>query len=121
MIVFATYDHVQAAPDKRHIRQAYDGFRNRAGLWTRLNCDIVYIQSEIHESASINAGFPDNAANMEPSNWYTDAESWGFAGKLAGEMTARTIPLAGIAEMADRVQASIWRPNLDAVVGNPNP
>jgi hypothetical protein len=119
MLVFATYDHVQAAPDKPHIRQAYDGFCKRAGLWTRLNCDLVYIQSEIHASASIKDGFPDNAANTEPRDWYTDAESWGFAGKLAGELTARTIPLAGIAEMADRVQADIWRPNLDAVVGNP--
>ncbi|MFC2050216.1 hypothetical protein ACFLTN_03445 [Chloroflexota bacterium] len=119
MLVFATYDHVQAAPDKPHIRQAYDGFRKRAGLWTRLNCDLVYTQSEIHASASIKDGFPDNAANTEPRDWYTDAESWGFAGKLTGELTARTIPLAGIAEMTDRVQADIWKPNLDAVVGNP--
>ena len=119
MLVFATDDHVQSAPDKPHIRHAYDGFRKRAGLWTRLNCDLVYVQSEIHMSASINNGFPDNVANTEPKDWYTKAESWGFAGKLAGEMTARTIPLAGIAEMADRVQAHIWTPNLDAVVGNP--
>jgi len=119
MLVFAAYDHVQTAPDKPHIRQAYDGFRKTAGLWTRLNCDLVYVKSEIHESASVGDGFPDNAANMEPKDWYTDAESWGFAGKLAGEMTARTIPMAGIAEMADRVQADIWSPDLDAVVGNP--
>ena len=119
MLVFATYDHVQAAPDKPHIRQAYDGFRKRAGLWTRLNCDLVYTQSEIHASARIKDGFPDKAANTEPKDWYADAESWGFAGKLAGELTARTIPLAGIAEMADRIQADIWKPNLDAVVGNP--
>jgi hypothetical protein len=119
MLVFATYDHVQAAPDKPHVRQAYDGFRKRAGLWTRLNCDLVYTQSEIHASARIEDGFPDNAANTEPKDWYADAESWGFAGKLAGELTARTIPLAGIAEMADRVQADMWKPNLDALVGNP--
>jgi hypothetical protein len=119
MIVFATFDHVQTAPDKPHIRQAYDGFRKRAGLWVRLNCDIVYTQSEIHQSASIAGGFPDKAANTEPYDWFTDAESWGFAGKLADEMTNRTIPLAGIAEMADRVQSDIWRPNLDSVVGNP--
>jgi hypothetical protein len=119
MLVFATFDHVQAAPDKPHIRQAYDGFRKRAGLWTRLNCDLVYTKSEIHKSASLQDGFPDNPANKEPGNWYVEAESWGFAGKLAGEMTAQTIPLAGIAEMADRVQDDIWKPNLDGVVGNP--
>ncbi|MFC2045278.1 hypothetical protein ACFLUH_01185 [Chloroflexota bacterium] len=119
ILVFATDDHVQTAQDKPHIRQAYDGFRKRAGLWTRLNCDLIYIQSEIHSSASIEDGFPDNVANTEPQYWHTDATTWGFAGKLAGVLTARTIPLAGIAEMADRVQADIWSPNLDTLVGNP--
>jgi len=119
LLSFATYDHVQAAQDKPHVRQAYDGFRKRAGLWTRLNCDLVYVQSEIHDSATIQEGFPDNAANTEPRDWYSEAESWGFAGRLAGALTARTIPLAGVAEMADRIEADIWKPNLDYVVGNP--
>ena len=116
LIPFAAYDHVQVAPDKPHIRQAYDGFHKTAGLWTRLNCDLVYVQAEIHPNASLGNGFPDNPANTEPSNWYAEAEAWGFAGKLAGEMTNRTIPLAGIAEMADRVKAGNWEPNLDAVL-----
>jgi hypothetical protein len=30
------------------------------------------------------------------------------------------VPLAGIAEMADRVQADHWVPNLDAVLGKPS-
>jgi len=112
MLSFAARDHVQAAPDKPHIRQAYDGFRKRAGLWTRLNCDLVYVQAEIDASASLENGIPDNDANTEPQDWYAQAESWGFAGKLAGEMTARTIPLAAIAEMADRVRANNWQVNL---------
>ena len=116
LIPFATFDHVQAARDKPHIRQAYDGFHKTAGLWTRLNCDLSYVQSEIHSSASLAGGFPDNNANTEPSNWYVDGESWGFAGKLDGQMTAQTVPLAGIAEMADRVQADDWSPNLDGVL-----
>jgi hypothetical protein len=119
LLSFATYDHVQAAPDKPHIRQAYDGFRKTAGLWTRLNCDLVYVQTEIHPSATLEGGFPDNDANSEPHDWYAEAESWGFEGRLAGEMTARTIPLAAVAEMADRVQVDCWEPNLDAVVGDP--
>jgi hypothetical protein len=114
MLVFATYDHVQAAPDKPHIRQAYDGFKKRAGLWTRLNADLSYVRAEIHESASLQNGFPDNLANTEPQNWYKEAESWGFAGKLAGELTNRTVPLAGIAEMADRVRVGNWEDNLDS-------
>ena len=119
LLTYAAYDHVQAAPDKPHIRQAYDGFRKRAGLWTRLNCDLSYVQFEIHESASFAGGFPDNDANTEPADWFADAESWGFAGKLAGEMTAQTVPLACIAEMADRVRADIWEPNQESIIGNP--
>ena len=116
MLVFATLDHVQPAPDKPYIRQAYDGFRKSAGLWTRLNCDLAYVKSEIDESASISTGIPDNAANTEPGDWYAQAESWGFVGKLGGEMTARTIPLAGVAEMADRVRAALWAPDLDGEI-----
>jgi len=116
LLPFASADHVQAAPDKPHIRQAYDGFHKTAGLWTRLNCDLAYVQSEIDPSASHELGFPDNDANTEPVDWFDEAESWGFAGILAGEMTARTVPLAGIAEMADRVQFGDWSANLDALL-----
>ena len=114
LIPFASKDHVQAAPDKPHIKQAYEGFRETAGLWTRLNCDLSYVQSEVHESAS--EGFPDNLANTEPKDWFVEADSWGFEGRLNGEMTARTVPLAGIAEMADRVQFDNWEDNLDGVL-----
>lgn len=120
LLPFAAQDHVQAAPDKPHIRQAYDGFQKTAGLWTRLNCDLAYVQSEIHTSATLEAGFPDNDANTEPSDWFAIAESWGFASRLAGQMTAQTIPLAGIAEMADRVRADDWSDNLDYVLFAPS-
>ncbi|MEJ2571468.1 MAG: hypothetical protein P8Y98_13095 [Anaerolineales bacterium] len=116
LLPFASADHVQTAPDKPHIRQAYDGFHKTAGLWTRLNCDLAYVQAEIHPGASRDLGFPDNDANTEPVDWYAEAESWGFPGRLADELTARTVPLAGVAEMADRVQWNVWTPNLDGVL-----
>jgi hypothetical protein len=119
LLPFAADDHVQSAADKPHIRQAYGGFRKTAGLWTRLNPDLVYVQKEIHPDATLAAGFPDNDANAEPQDWGAQAESWGFPGRLAGEMTARTVPLAGIAEMADRVQADHWEPNLEGVLLGP--
>lgn len=124
LLPFATVDHVQAARDKPHIRQAYDGFHKTAGLWTRLNCDLAYVQTEISPNASLQNGFPDNDANTEPVDWKAEAEAWGFAGRLDGQMTARTVPLAGIAEMADRVQADDWSPNLETILerrndGNP--
>ena len=114
MLTFASYDHVQTAPDKPHIRQAYDGFHKTAGLWTRLNCDLSYVQSEVHPSASQENGFPDHPANTEPRNWSIEAESWGFEGRLAGELTAKTVPLACVVEMAERVWADNWQPDLDA-------
>jgi len=116
LIPFASSDHVQAAPDKPHIRQAFDGFYKRAGLWTRLNCDVVYTQHEIDVTAGAATGIPDNPANSEPGNWYLEAADWGFAGHLNGSPTAQTIPLAGIAEMADRVQFDNWNDNLDSVL-----
>ena len=112
LLPFATLDHAQATLDKPHIRQAYDGFHKTAGLWARLNCDLAYVQSEIHPSASLEIGFPDNDVNTEPSDWFAEAGLWGFADQLAGEMTARTVPLAGIAEMADRVRFGNWQSNL---------
>ncbi|MBT3985453.1 hypothetical protein HOD38_05365 [archaeon] len=114
LLPFAAADHVQAADDKPHIRQAYDGFHKTAGLWTRLNCDISYVQSEIHSSADEN--FPDNDANNEPDSWYLEIEDWGFPDKLNNELTARTVPLAGVAEMADRVYYDNWDDNLDEVL-----
>ena len=119
LLAFASVDHVQAAQDKPHIRQAYDGFKKRAGLWVRLNCDLAYVQVEINESATLAGGFPDNDANTEPSDWYAEAASWGFEGRLAGKLTAQTLPLAGIAEMADRVQVDNWDQNLPSVLKVP--
>ena len=116
MLSFSSYDHVQTAPDKPHIRQAYDGFHKTAGLWTRLNCDLSYTQSEVHHNASKEDGFPDNPANTEPGIWEGEAALWGFEGRLEGILTAKTIPLAGVAEMADRVWANNWQPNLDNVL-----
>ena len=116
MLSFSSYDHVQTAPDKPHIRQAYDGFHKTAGLWTRLNCDLSYVQSEVNPTVSRENGFPDNPANTEPGNWEAEAQEWGFEGRLAGEMTAKTVPLAGVAEMADRVWVKNLQPNLDAIL-----
>ncbi len=122
MLVFATYDHVQSVPDKPHIRQAYDGFTKTANLsFVRLNMDVSYVQSELYPNASTINGFPDKPANTEPADWYNESESWGFIGKFDSEMTARTVPLAGISEMADRVQFNNWDKNLDKTLLNYDP
>jgi hypothetical protein len=84
-----------------------------------LNCDLVNVRAEVHPSATLAGEFPDNDANKEPGDWYAEAELWGFEGRLAGEMTARSIPYACVAEMADRVRADQWAPNLTSVLCTP--
>ena len=64
----------------------------------------------------IDENFPDNDANNEPDSWYLEIEDWGFPDKLNNELTARTVPLAGVAEMADRVYYDNWDDNLDEVL-----
>ncbi|MBD3236171.1 MAG: hypothetical protein GF330_05680 [Candidatus Eisenbacteria bacterium] len=109
LLTFATKDHVQAAPDKPHIRQAYDGFRKTAGLtWVRLNPDRAYA---LALDPSYGAQMPDNPANEEPGTWM-EAESWGYPGVTA--QTKYDLPVAGVAEMADRTRAGEWAYDLDA-------
>ncbi|MBI5002104.1 hypothetical protein HZC31_01850 [Candidatus Woesearchaeota archaeon] len=106
MLVFAEQDHVQPLSDKPHIHQAYDGFTN-AGLWVRLNPDISYVTSL--NSALIS---PDNDANTEPIDWL-DIEDWAHSNKNGG---TAFVPLAAVAEMADRMYMSNWSENLDNVL-----
>jgi len=110
MLLFAARDHVQAPPDKPHIHQAYDGFHKTAGLWVRMNPDRAYVE---HMQGSGPFGdYPDNDANTEPADW-SDARPWGYQ---IEQWTRRVVWLAAVAEMADRVQADDWSPNLEAVL-----
>jgi hypothetical protein len=111
MLAFAEKDHVQAAPDKPHIRQAYDGFRKSAGLsWVRLNPDAAYAGAI---DAAHAGAMPEHPANSEPTDW-NDAEAWGFPGVTPD--TKYLVPVAGVAEMADRVRAEDWSLDLEAVL-----
>jgi hypothetical protein len=115
MLVFADYDHVQAAADKPHIHQAYDGFRHTAGLaWVRMNPDITYI-AQIEPN--LPPGVPDNDANTEPVDWM-EIEQWGFPSR---ELRREKVWLAAVAEMMDRVRFDDWRPNLEQVLFSPQP
>jgi len=111
MLVFARDDHVQAALDKPHIHQAYDGFRKTGGLWVRLNADEVYFLA-LDETLQ---EYPENDANTEPEDWM-NARQWGYPAAYGSQLYVHTGSLAGIAEMADRVKANDWRPNLDEVL-----
>jgi hypothetical protein len=109
MLVFAQVDHAQVALDKPHIHQAYQGFRFEAGLWVRLNPDRAYIQSLLPAAGD---EFPDNPANTQPEDW-TQIGTYAYP----GEGTAGSIvPLAAVAEMADRTHFGRWDENLGQVL-----
>jgi len=106
MLVFARFDHVQAAVTKPHIHQAWDGFYHKCGFWVRMNPDRVYIQSV---DPDYGLGFPDNRANREPMDWKT-IEDWGFP-----SAAQKDVWLASVAEMADRVYMNDWSDDLEFV------
>lgn len=111
MLVFASNDHVQVALDKPHIHQAYDGFRETAGLWVRLNPDRAYVEALIGVGAV--DVIPDNAANAEPSTWQA-SRVWGYRTPPAS--LNKLMPLAAIAEMCDRTVNSMWANDLSEVL-----
>jgi hypothetical protein len=110
MLVFADEDHVQAAPDKPHIHQAYDGFGKTAELWIRLNPDLAYVQ-EIQPNAVL-TDYPDTDAYDAPDEW-TDVRSWGFP---LDQVYREFVWIASVTEMMDRVYTNNWENNLDSVL-----
>lgn len=109
MLVFSQGDHIQAALDKPHIHQAFQGFRFEAGLWVRLNPDRAYAQSLI---SSAGMDYPDNPANTQPGDWSTV----GLYATPGQASDSRLVPLAAVAEMADRSHFGRWDENLGQVL-----
>lgn len=110
MLYFGARDHVQAAPDKPHIHQAYQGFREGAHLWVRLNPDDAYIAA-VAPGLPL-AAFTDNTANTQPVDWH-HAAAWGHPDLPDAR---RAVACASVAEMADRVRADEWRDDLEGVL-----
>jgi len=109
MLLFAQNDHIQTAKDKPHIHQAFQGFRFEAGLWVRLNPDRAYVQSLM---ASAGNDYPDNPVNTQPDDW-TTIGSYAYPGSGTA---AIQVPLAAVAEMADRAHYGRWDENLGQVL-----
>ncbi len=108
MLVFCEQDHVQAAPTKPHVHQAWDGFHHRANLWVRMNPDRSYAQSVFPD---FGLDYPDNLANEEPADW-KNINNWGFPTPRGANFSREDIWLAAICEMADRVLEDKWHPDL---------
>ena len=109
MLVFAQIDHVQVVQDKPHIHQAFQGLRFEAGLWVRLNPDRAYVQS-LMPAAGMD--FPDNPANTQPDDWM-QIGSYAYPGQGSA---GRLVPLAAVAEMADRAHFGRWDENLGQIL-----
>ena len=108
MLVFGKLDHVQAAKDKPHVHQMFDGLFEVAGVpWIRLNPDESYVQGIAEDRPAAGNSRPllfrEHPANTQPSNWM-DIESWA----LPPQLPASRATLAGILEMADRTHADNW-------------
>jgi len=74
-----------------------------------LNPDRAYVQSLLPAAGE---DFPDNPANTQPEDWMQ-------VGKYAypGQGTAaHLVPLAAVAEMADRTHFGRWDENLGQVL-----
>ncbi len=125
MLVFAQREQFQVALDKPHIHQLYQGFRLEARLWVRLNPDRSYVQSmfqtavpgtpanaAITPTLVATQGFPDNPANTQPTDW---AQIGTYAYPGLGQAD-RLVPLAAVAEMADRTHDGYWNENLGSVL-----
>ena len=125
MLVFAQNEHAQVAQDKPHIHQLYQGFRFEARLWVRLNPDRIYVESMLQNAGTssqatagatptpgANLDFPDNPADTQPSDW-AQIGSYAYPDQ---EQAGRLVPLAAVAEMADRAHDGYWNENLGQVL-----
>lgn len=97
MILAGVRDHVQSAPDKPHIRQAFEGWFNN-GAWVQINPSSDYI-IEADPTLSDRNDLPDNVPNTQPADW-SDVSDYA----IPEDIDAATYQLAAVWQMADRVQ-----------------
>lgn len=109
MMLFGKKDHAQPATDKPHIRQEYAGLTG-GGLWVRLNPDSAYVAEF---DPLLAQDYFEHPAGTGPTSWETDAMTWAHPD---GSGVVRVMPLAAIAEMADRTEYAQWSDNLSEVL-----
>jgi len=102
MILASTMDHVQIAPDRPHIRQAFEGWME-AGAWAKIN-PAPHYAVEIDPALAARTDLPDNAANTLPDDW--SAGDYAYPDDLD-----RVYQAAAVHEMADRVPVYVDLPS----------
>ena len=104
MILTSVKDHVQSAPDKPHIHQAFDGW-NSNNVWVKINPDPKYMV-EVDHSLIGRSDLPSNRHNIPPDNWLI------YNYCIPEDIPDRIYQLAAILEMSDRVYYNRWS-NID--------
>lgn len=97
MVLAGVCDHVQSAPDKPHIHQAFDGW-NTNGAWVQINPSPTYL-IEADPSLAGRMDLPNRVPNTPPADW----------GHVEPYCVPQDIPsavyqLAAVWQMADRAQ-----------------
>lgn len=100
MVLASVKDHVQSAPDKPHIRQAFDGWNN-SHAWVKINPSPFYM-AEVDPSFAGRNDLPNNVANTAPENWRIHNYC------MPEDIPDNLYQLAAIWEMADRVYYNRW-------------
>ena len=100
MVLAGLRDHVQPAPNKSHIRQAFEGWLDE-GVWTKLNPDSTYVIAADATLAG-RGDLPDSVANTPPGVW-ANPEVY----CMPEDVLSGTYQLAAIWQMADRVEGVV--------------
>ena len=107
IIVANEHDHMQVAPDHPHIQIQANAFQEAGARFVRVNPDRAYVEWLIGESRP---GLVDNDGGM----LYTPNTI--HAALCPNEAAHRILQVAAMCELADRVQAGNFEPNLDKVL-----
>jgi hypothetical protein len=99
MVLASAVDHVQAAADHPHIRQAFEGW-SQSGAWVRINPSVSYL---VHAAPELwdRRDLPNNRPNTPPTDW-RDVSAYAMPEDVADEVTLT----AAVWHMADR--AELW-------------
>ncbi len=100
MILASIKDHVQSAPDKPHIHQAFDGWILNHG-WVKINPDPEYIV-EVDASLAGRSDLPMNKPNTPPRDW----SNYDYC--VPEDIPDTFYQIASIWEMSDRVYYNHW-------------
>ncbi len=104
-MVLATFkDHVQSAPDKPHIRQAFEQW-DQAGAWVQINPSLTYLV-QADQTLSGRTDIPQNVPNAPPADW-EDPASY----TVPEDIGLETLFAAAVWQMADRAQQNASTPD----------